>query len=518
MGEGWSDFYALSLLNNTNADDPDGKYATGAYATYKISGLTDNYLYGIRRFPYSTDNSVNPLTWADVDDITNNLSGGIPASPLNFNGGGGCEVHNSGEIWCSSLWEVRSRVIADPAFANGDVPTGNDKMLQIVTDAMKMTPASPSFIDARDALIAADAATNAGANEPWIWQGFADRGLGYNAVAPFSRMFGWSAGHVSIGESYDVPYLDVQSVAIDDSIGNNNGAIDPNESVRLTVKLKNPWRSSAFGVASATATLTSSTAGVTVVTNSSTYPAIAALGDADGTKFQILAPVGATAGQSLAFTITVTSSLGTKAVNFNLRVGSSAGNGAPITYTKASALAIPDVSPRGVSNTLTIADDLEIADLNFRIDSLTHTWDGDVTALLRAPSGLGTDLISAVGGGVTTESGDNFTNTVIDDQAVGDLLIAPNRLGTLHRQLETDVQRPELGRIRFSGGSRGSLEPLQRPQHKRRLEDPCVRPGGRRHRHAKLVVAHRHAQGLHRRPIHQHRLGKLETTQFRHFR
>ena len=74
MGEGWSDFYALSLLNNTNADDPDGSYATGAYATYRLGGLPDNYIYGIRRFPYSTDNAVNPLTWADVDDVTANYA------------------------------------------------------------------------------------------------------------------------------------------------------------------------------------------------------------------------------------------------------------------------------------------------------------------------------------------------------------------------------------------------------------------------------------------------------------
>src|SRR6185295_5337909 len=157
----------------------------------------DNYLYGIRRFPYCTDNSVNPLTWADLDDVTLNISGGIAASSLNFSANGGCEVHNIGEIWCNTLWEVRSRVIADPAGANGDVPTGNNKMLQIVTDALKMTPLNPSFVGARDALIAADAAANAGANELWIWQGFADRGLGYNAVAPFSRMFGYAAGHES---------------------------------------------------------------------------------------------------------------------------------------------------------------------------------------------------------------------------------------------------------------------------------------------------------------------------------
>ena len=82
MGEGWSDFYALSLLNNTSTDDPNGKYASGAYATYKLGGLLDNYLYGIRRFPYSTDVTVNPLTWGDVDDVTYNRAGGIAASPL----------------------------------------------------------------------------------------------------------------------------------------------------------------------------------------------------------------------------------------------------------------------------------------------------------------------------------------------------------------------------------------------------------------------------------------------------
>jgi len=421
MGEGWSDFYALSLLNNSNADNPNGKYASGAYATYKLGGLTDNYLYGIRRFPYSTDNSVNPLTWADLDDVTFNLAGGIAASPLNFSGNGACEVHNIGEIWCNTLWEVRSRVIADPAAANGNVPTGNNKMLQIVTDALKMTPLNPSFIDARDALIAADAAANAGANELWIWQGFADRGLGYNAVAPFSRMFGFAAGHESIGESFNVPYLDVQSVAIDDSLGNNNGAIDPGEPVKITVKLKNPWRKTSFGVASATATLTTATAGVNIPTGSATYPAIPALGSADGTKFQFSVPLSATAGQALKFTITPTSALGTKAVDFTLRVGTPTGNGAPITYTKTGALAIPDNSPRGVVSTLTVADDYEIADLNFRLDNLTHTYTGDLTVLLRAPNGLGTDLISGLGAGSDGGPGNNFVNTVIDDQASGDL-------------------------------------------------------------------------------------------------
>ena len=101
MGEGWSDFYALSLLNNTNADDPNARYTSGAYATYKLGGDTtyDNYVYGIRRFPYSTDNTVNPLTWADTDDTTANYSGGIPINGFGFEGNGAFEVHNIGEVW-----------------------------------------------------------------------------------------------------------------------------------------------------------------------------------------------------------------------------------------------------------------------------------------------------------------------------------------------------------------------------------------------------------------------------------
>ena len=113
-----------------------------------------------------------------MDDYTNNLSGGIAPDPLGNNIGGAQEVHNTGEVWALTLWEVRSRIIAANA---GDVPTGNQKMLQIVTDAMKLTPLNPGYDDARDALIDADCATNACANEQSIWDGFADRGLGYDA-------------------------------------------------------------------------------------------------------------------------------------------------------------------------------------------------------------------------------------------------------------------------------------------------------------------------------------------------
>lgn len=429
IGEGWSDFYALSLLNNTNADDPNGMYALSAYTSYKLFGVTtftDNYVYGGRRFPYSTNNSINPLTWADADDYTNNLSGGLAPDPLGFNTRGGGEVHNVGEIWALTLWEVRSRIIA----ANGgDVPTGNQIMLQLVTDALKMTPINPSYVDARDAIIDADCATNACANEQSIWDGFADRGLGYGARVSTSRGVAPVASHQGIVESFTTPGLDIQSVAVDDSLGNNNGAIDAGEPIKITVTLANPWRSASKNVASATATLTTSTAGINITDASSTYGAIPAQGSAAGDTFQFSVPLAATCGQSIKFTITSTSSLGVKAVDFQFRVGAPNGTAAPVTYTRTlgAPLAIQDNRPRGVIDSQTITDDFEIADLNFRVDSITHTFPGDLTVGFKAPNGYGVDLISFIGGAVAGGGdGDNITNMVIDNQATGDMLQATN--------------------------------------------------------------------------------------------
>jgi uncharacterized repeat protein (TIGR01451 family) len=350
------------------------------------------------------------------------MSGGITVSPIGFQNNGGLEVHNVGEVWALTLWEVRSRIIADPAGANGDVPTGNQTMLQLTTDAMKLTPANPSVVDARDALIDADCATNACANERWIWEGFADRGLGYKAVAPLAHMGFANIGHMGLGESSALPYLDAGNLAVDDSLGNNNGAIDPGEPIALTVTLTNPWRNTAQGVVSATATLSSSTPGVTILDNASTYGAIAPQGSATGDRFLFTLDTGAACGQSLKFALQTSSALGSSSANISLRVGQASGTGTPITYTRSAVgLAIPDNRPTGVKDTLTITDDFEIADLDFRVDNLQHTFTGDLTVLLKAPNGYGADLIwlreRLFGGG----DGDNFVNTVIDGQSTNDL-------------------------------------------------------------------------------------------------
>jgi subtilisin-like proprotein convertase family protein len=424
LGEGWSDFYALALLNREPSDDPDGRYPPSPYDIYRDPGsFTDNYVYGLRRFPYSTDNTVNPLTWADADDVTIDLSGGIPVSPKGFELNGALEIHNVGEIWALSLWEVRSRIIA----ANGgDVDAGNDVTLQIITDALKMTPIDPSFTQGRDALLDADCAANACVNEESIWGGFADRGLGYGAEASLGI-----ARHIGVKESFTPPMLDVADVIVDDTGGNASGFVEPGETVSVTVELFNPWRESAKGVTSVAATLTAVSPGVTILDGTSTYGTLPAQGTAAGDPFSFSVTPTAGCGESLHFSLETASTLGTTAVPFVLRIGAPAGPGPPVTFTRVipGGLAIPDADPRGVFDTLSVSDDLEIRDLDFMVQELRHTAVGDLAVKLRGPSGFGMDLIYQTWGcmppfgcGLGKNNGDDFIQTRFDDESVNDIM------------------------------------------------------------------------------------------------
>ncbi|MFD0861144.1 reprolysin-like metallopeptidase [Sungkyunkwania multivorans] len=74
-------------------------------------------------------------------------------------------------------------------------------------------------------------------------------------------------------------------------------------------------------------------------------------------------------------------------------------------------LAIPDSDPDGVTSTAFVGQPIEITDVNVTIN-VTHTWDADLTITITSPSGTTVELTSGNGG-----SGDNYTNTVFDDDA-----------------------------------------------------------------------------------------------------
>ena len=214
MGEGWSDFYALSLLSEAG-DDVNGVYAAGGYVTYQLSGLTQNYYFGIRRYPYCTDMTKNPLTFKDIDPGQASAHTGIPRSSII--GTTANEVHNMGEVWCVTLWDARANIITKYGWA-----AGNQRMLQLVTDGMNLSPANPTFLQARDAIIQADLVDYGGADRAQLWTAFAKRGMGISATSPASST---TTGLV---EAYDVPD-DLQiSPAVLSSSGPVGGPFTPN--------------------------------------------------------------------------------------------------------------------------------------------------------------------------------------------------------------------------------------------------------------------------------------------------
>ncbi len=195
MGEGWSDFVGLSLLAEST-DDPDAVYCTGGYTTYQLGSatFTGNYYFGIRRYPYSTNMLKSPLTYKDIataQAIDHQAAAGIPRSSVIGNTAN--EVHNIGEYWCATLLDCRAQLWHTYGFA------GNQRMLQLVIDAMKLDVSQPTLIQARDSIIAADNADFGGVDVPALWTAFARRGLGFSATSPASTTT------TGVHEAFDAP-------------------------------------------------------------------------------------------------------------------------------------------------------------------------------------------------------------------------------------------------------------------------------------------------------------------------
>ncbi|KAI0822155.1 Fungalysin metallopeptidase-domain-containing protein [Trametes gibbosa] len=183
MGEGWGDFLATTIRSNKVYSD----YAMGSWAANR-----DN---GIRNYPYSLNETVNPSTYQTLDKP------------------GYWGVHAIGEVWAQILWVVSQKLIEKHGFvddlfppkplADGTIPEGdfyrkaeftadgqkkplvpkhgNSLAVQLVLDGMKLQPCRPSFFNARDAIIAADKTLTGGENFCALWEGFASRGLGVDA-------------------------------------------------------------------------------------------------------------------------------------------------------------------------------------------------------------------------------------------------------------------------------------------------------------------------------------------------
>ncbi|AKF79527.1 peptidase M36 [Myxococcus fulvus 124B02] len=198
LGEGWSDFGALLLT--TREEDAllaanvgfSGVYSMGPYVDG--GGTNQGFYWGVRRYPYSTNLAKNPLAFRHIQYGVP-LPEGIPVNSF-FLFDINSAPHNSGEIWAVMLWECYVALLRDTqrlSFAQAQ-----RRMKDYLVASLAMTPVQPTFLEARDALLAVAHARDARDAELFA-QAFARRGAGMRAVGPPRD----SGDHRGVVESFD---------------------------------------------------------------------------------------------------------------------------------------------------------------------------------------------------------------------------------------------------------------------------------------------------------------------------
>ena len=351
MGEGWSDYIACTI----NSAKVVGDWVVNDPA-------------GIRDFPY--DNN--------FPDHFGKLGTG------RYN-----EEHNIGEIWCATLMEMNRNL-------------GANLGVQLVVDALKLTPANPSFLDARDAILAAlDALRQAGkltsgqfdTARDGIWRAFAKFAMGPAAQSNGASLSGIvgdfnvpqptppipPAPGVKVEATPNLNIPDNQSAGVTHVLAvPQAGRI---KRLTVSVDIEHTW------ISDLRVSLTTPS-GKTVVLHdrkggsqknlvvSYRSEDILALADLLGDQAQgnWTLRVADVAGQDVG-------RLRRWSLEFDLEAaaGTAQGEAAP-------ALAIPDNTPVGVSSSIAIAQSGAVRGIKVSVD-ITHSWIGDLRVELVAPSG-----------------------------------------------------------------------------------------------------------------------------------
>lgn len=264
LGEGWGDFTALLLT--ARADDPErfaGAYATGVYAT---SGSGDDIYYGIRRVPYSIDRAKNALTLKHIQNGVP-LPVGVPTS-FGEDGSFNAQVHNAGEVWATMLWECYASLLRDSGLSFAEAQR---RMKRYLVASLKLTPPDPTFLEARDALLAAALATDE-RDFKLFFEAFARRGAGAGAVGPAKD----SPNNQGVVESFEAGNdLEVVAVSVTDDVisCDHDGVLDEGETGSIEVTIRNAGSGSLGGT---TARVVTNTEGVALLEASeATVPPLA---------------------------------------------------------------------------------------------------------------------------------------------------------------------------------------------------------------------------------------------------
>ncbi|MGH3118463.1 MAG: M36 family metallopeptidase, partial [Gaiellales bacterium] len=347
MGEGWGDYIACTINNTT---------VVGAWVVDDPTG--------IRQFRYD----------ANFPDHFGKLGTGRYT-----------EEHNIGEIWCATLMEVNRKIGA---------PLG----VQLVVDALKLSPANPSFLDMRDAIVTAvdhmQAAGRLNASEhaaarSGIWTAFAKFGMGPDARSDGASLSG-------IVADFNVPVTSTdQTVRMDIS---PNAPIPDNQpaGIASTLSVAETGQMARLAVQ---VEIQHTYIGDLIVTLTTPGGRSAILHDRTGASADDLIrtytsadmpALAALAGEAAQgdWTLKVADRAGAD-VGVLRRWGLELGLGAiaPVARGEATpALTIPDNNPAGARSALALTQSGTARAITVGVD-ITHTYIGDLLVELEAPSG-----------------------------------------------------------------------------------------------------------------------------------
>ncbi|MET3425357.1 hypothetical protein BJ973_004569 [Actinoplanes tereljensis] len=161
MGEAWSDWYAYDYLQKEGLEKDTRapgelvvfEYSTGGANTIRTEPLDCTVGAPATVCPGTATAGSGGYTYGDFGKISRR----------------GAEVHADGEIWAQTLWDLRTAL-------------GYRLTESVVTRAMELSPADPSYLDMRNAILIADRVVAGGKHQKDIWKVFAKRGMGFFAA------------------------------------------------------------------------------------------------------------------------------------------------------------------------------------------------------------------------------------------------------------------------------------------------------------------------------------------------
>ena len=385
MGEGWSDWYAMDYLVAS------GEIVDGAAEDLIFGGYSKDFGTGSGGFR-------NQRMDCDPGSISPACPGAGTTGPGGFTLGdmgnfccGGNRVHDNGEIWSQTLWDLREEIGADDARA-------------VVTGGLRLAPVSPSFLQMRDAIV--QSAGTLEISRAAIWEVFAARGMGFSASTPGSTI-------MDSTEAFDLPppLIHRSSQAVEagvPSLADGDGYAEPGETLTFTTTL-DKWQPGT-AVTGIVGEISSPTAGLYYGTKTTNWPDASAAFEGLITNVPAMSatiPEVARCGGDIEFSVAVDSSAGEVAVP-GTQVFSV---GAP-TFESTS----PDLSIPGNVTWVTGAIEMppgEIDDMDVSLGDLTYGGSGGIAMNLTSPEGTTVKLLFSSG------VSPGLDDLILDDEADG---------------------------------------------------------------------------------------------------